>query len=129
MRRLKVFLFIVAIVKLMSSCDSLESLKHDHEKDSPCQIVSSELVPQIVKDSLAAHYPGVVPIKWLNKDNTGYCVNFIGSDTKDVIALFSNTGNFISQEENNNIEQTGQHTDNQPEASGCSCEIDDSNKN
>ena len=122
------FLFAVALI-LFASCNLLESVSSDNEKDNPCQIVSSELVPQVVKDSLAAHYPDVVPLKWLNKDNTGYCVNFIGSDTKDITALFSNAGNFISQEENINIEQTGQHTDNQPEDSGCQCEIADATKN
>ncbi len=122
------FLFAVALL-LFASCNLLDSVSNDNEKDNPCQIISSELVPQVVKDSLAAHYPGVVPIKWLNKDNTGYCVNFIGSDTKDIIALFSNAGNFISMEQNINIEQTGQHTDNQSENSGCQCEIGDAGKN
>ena len=129
MKRLKQFLFIITMVKLMSACDAFESLKHDGEKDRPCQIVKAELVPQVVKDSLAARFPGVVPIKWLNKDNIGYCVIFQDSNANDMITFFSNTGNFISQEQNTNSEQTGQHTDNRPENEGCNCEMKDTNEN
>jgi hypothetical protein len=125
---MKNLFFFAATLTILASCDLFESLSNDNEKDNPCQVVSSELVPQVVKDSLAAHYPGVVPLKWLNKDNTGYCVSFIDERAKDIIALFSNTGNFISQEEDLNIDQTGQNTDNQPEESGCHCEIENGSK-
>ena len=125
---MKNLFFFAVVLTILTSCNLFESLSNDNETDNPCQIVSSELVPQVVKDSLAAHYPGVVALKWLNKDNTGYCVNFIDERSKDIIALFSNTGNFVSQEENINIEQTGQHTDDQPEDSGCHCEIENGGK-
>ena len=113
---------------LLVSCNLIDSLNHDNEKDNPCQIISTELVPQVIKDSFAVRYPGVAPIQWLNKDNMGYCVNFIDSNTKEIIALFSNTGDFVSQEENINVEQTGQHTDNQSDESGCRCEIESPGK-
>ncbi len=123
----QLFLF-AATVSMFASCNLFESLSNDNEKDNPCQVVSSELVPQVVKDSLAAHYPGVVPVRWLNRDNTGYCVNFIDENANDIIALFSNAGNFVGQEENLNTEQTGEHTDDQAEDSGCNCEIETAGK-
>lgn len=121
---MKTLILLIVAITTLTSCNLMDSLSNDHEKSNPCQIVSAELVPQLVKDSLAFRYPGVVPIKWLNKDNVGFCVNFIGLDKKDIIAVFSNAGNFIAQEENVNVEQTGQHTDNQPDDSGCQCEVE-----
>jgi hypothetical protein len=89
---MKTTLFFAAAFILLASCTLLDSLSGETEKSNPCQIVNADQVPQVVKDSLAAHFPGVTPIKWLNKDNTGYCVNFIASDTKDIIALLAMPG-------------------------------------
>ena len=87
---MKNLLLLTLGLVLLASCDQ--------EKDNPCQIVSAELVPQIVKDSLSVRYPGVVPITWLNKDNTGYCVNFQDENGNGIIALFSNAGNFVGND-------------------------------
>ena len=114
---------VAIVVALLASCDMFESSGNDDENDNPCQIVSEEVVPKIVKDSLSMRYPGIIPIAWLNKDSTGYCVNFKDGSGKVIMVLFSNTGKFVAEEENINVEQTGQHDDKQPDDSGCSCEM------
>ena len=114
---------------LLVSCDLFDSRNNENEKDNPCQVISSELVPQIVKDSMSVRYPGITATQWLKKDSTGYCVNFTGSNAQDIVILFSNDGRFVSQEENINVEQTGQHSDNQSEEPGCHCEIESPRNN
>ena len=120
---MKKFLLVALVVSLFVSCDVFESSGNDDENDNPCQIVNEDDVPKEVKDSLFMRYPDIVPITWLNKDSNGYCVNFKDGSGKDITALFSNAGNFVAEEENVDVEQTGQHEDNQPENSGCSCEV------
>ncbi len=64
------------------------------EKDEPtCPTVDAELVPAIVRDSFAAHYPSVMVETWYKVDALGFCAKF-PQPPNTVFAHFGVDGTF-----------------------------------
>lgn len=109
-------------VMIITSCQKMENLNpfEKKHKDKPCATVSSETVPQVVKDGFAKQYPNENVTTWFNKDNNGYCAEFTRNGVKN-LAQFNNDGSFVKEDSDNN--QDGEHQDSNNEK-GCSCELE-----
>lgn len=119
---MKKLTLIGLVVIIITSCHKMENLNpfEKKHKDTPCATVSSEAVPQAVRDGFTHQYPGVNVTTWFNKDNNGYCAEFTQNGVK-TLAQFSNDGMFVKEEADNN--QEGEHHDNNTDK-GCSCELE-----
>lgn len=114
---MKKLVIIGSVMVLMASCEKKELNLFD-KKDKICATVSSENVPQEVRDAFAAKYPGITVTAWFNKDDVGYTALFTqnGSET---LTQFDNSGNFVKEE----IDASeGDHKDKSKD-SGCECEL------
>ncbi len=96
------------------SCEKWDGF---HKKDKPCPVVNAADVPASVTKSFDTKYSGAVVDTWFNKDNAGFVASFKQAGKK-TIARFDNDGNF-----ENEINQDGDHQDNNEE--GCDCETED----
>ena len=104
------------IIMATTACHKFEK----GHKETQCATVSSETIPQSVRDSFMKKYPGTNATTWFNKDNNGYYVEFIQSAVK-TLAQFSNDGTFVKEEGSTNQQGEHQHND---DDSGCSCELE-----
>jgi len=68
------------------------------EKQDPiCPTLDAELVPIVVKDSLAARYPGIIVETWYKVDDIGFCAKF-PQPPNTVFAHFGTDGSFQEAE-------------------------------
>ncbi len=109
---MKNILLIFAIATIVVSCEK------ENEHKNLCPVISEKTVPSSVSSAFQVKYPNAIVSKWFNKDNKGYCALFIlnGKETK---VLFDNNGIFQNEE----VEQQGDHEDN--DDNGCECESED----
>lgn len=95
------------------------------EKQEPaCPTVDAELVPIVVKDSLAARYPGVVVETWFKVDAIGFCAKF-PQPPNTVFAHFGTDGSFIEEEikdpSGKEVDGDDIQDENQNEDDSCEC--------
>jgi hypothetical protein len=93
-------------------------------QDPICPTVDAEQVPLIVKDSLAAHYPGVTVQTWYKVDAIGFCAKFPQSPNT-VFAHFGTDGAFqeaeIQDPNGKEVDSDTQQDENQNEDNTCEC--------
>lgn len=88
----KVFFITLAATLIFFSC------KKEHtEEENLCPVVAESLVPQVVKDSFAVHYPSTIVQTWFYKDSSSYCALFTLITTK-TLAQFAENGAFLKEE-------------------------------
>ena len=102
----KLLLVLALGVTLFASCE---------EEDRACPVVTSESIPQAVKDAQDSHYPGLSVEIWYNTDNKGYCAQFLNVSTT-IYAFYDNDGNFLDE----NDEGENENSEDQ-----CECGDDD----
>lgn len=110
---------------LLTLCIATAFFAACKEKQDPaCPTVDTELVPIVVKDSLAARYPAVVVETWYKVDALGFCAKF-PQPPNTVFAHFGNDGGFQEAEikgpdgkevDGDNVEDESQNEDN-----SCEC--------
>lgn len=113
MKKLLFSLFIAAAI--FAACK---------EKQEPaCPTVNAELVPAVVKDSLAAHYPSATVETWYQVDATGYCAKFQQAPNT-VFAHFGTDGSFHEEEiiDPNGKEVDGDDVQDESEKEDNTCE-------
>lgn len=118
---MKQLAFIAFTVILFTSCQKLKDINpfDKEKKETPCAVVSSEAVPQAVKDNFSVKYAGQTVTTWFNKDGSGFCAEFTQNGVK-TLAQFNNDGTFVKEE--NDSHQEGGHKDKNADT-GCSCEV------
>lgn len=119
---MKQLAFIALTVILLTSCQKLKDINpfDKEKKETPCAVVSSEAVPQAVKDNFIVKYAGQTVTTWFDKDGTGFCAEFTLNGVK-TLAQFNSDGTFVKEDSENH--QDGEHKD-KSAGTGCSCEIE-----
>ncbi len=119
---MKKLFFIVFGLATLSSCEKGD-LFDKKDKDNPCPVVSSEMVPSAVTTSFQMKYPNNTVDTWFNKDNVAYSAMFT-LNGKQTLSQFKNDGTFVKEEIE--VDQQGEHEDNNDDNdSGCECETED----
>ncbi|MEI6765315.1 MAG: hypothetical protein WCM76_06710 [Bacteroidota bacterium] len=113
---MKKLFIILACAVILVSCE-----KRKENKNS-CPVVPAEAVPVSVNSAFQEKYPNVVAEKWFNKDNTGYCV-LITLNGQKKLCQFNTDGSFVNEQ--TDIEQQGDHQDNNDNNSSCECDTGD----
>ncbi len=121
------FVATVSAILFMSSCEKEIAGKTKNN----CPIIDVSAVPNVVKDSFNARYPGMSVTTWFNKDNNSFCAYFV-LDDGDKLAQFANDGNFITEQmlinediqSDDNIDDGSELVmDNKIIDTGCKCDI------
>ena len=118
----KLLFAMVTVLALFAACK-----ENDHQEPI-CPTVDAELVPSIVKDSLAAHYPDVVVETWFKVDTLGFCAKFPQAPNT-VFAHFGTDGTFLEVEVHDangkevdaDNQQEEHHGDNKDGEDTCEC--------
>ena len=119
---MKLLAFIGVTVMLFTSCQKLKDINlfNKEKKETLCAVVSSEAIPQAVKDAFTVKYSGQTVTNWFDKDGNGFCAEFTQNGVK-TLAQFNNDGAFVKEEIDNH--QEGEYKDKNTDP-GCSCEIE-----
>ncbi len=118
---MKKLIVILISFTILTACEKV-NLFERNKKDKLCPIVTTETIPSSVSTTFQTKYPGVVVEKWFNKDNTGYCALFT-LNGKKTLSQFNNDGRFVKEEAE--VDQQGNHQDDNSKDSGCECKIEE----
>lgn len=110
----KLLTLLVIAIALFTACKEKEG------KETICPTIDSEFVPLVVKDSLAAHYPGATVEAWYKVDAVGFCAKFLQTPNT-IFAHFGLDGAFQDEEivdangkdvDTDNVQEENQNNDN-----------------
>lgn len=114
MKKLLLTLFIATA--LFAACKE--------KQDPACPTVDAELVPAVVKDSLASRYPGVAVETWYKVDAVGYCAK-VQQAPNTIFAHFGTDGSFKEEEvkdpNGNEVDRDDVQEESENEDNTCEC--------
>lgn len=95
MKTKAILILMIVGTLFIASCEKANPFKKN-KKVKAYTVVSSEAVPQPVKNTYAARYSGATVETWYKKNNTTFAAKS-NLNSQVAFALFSNVGDFIKE--------------------------------